>query len=237
MAPLSILPDFALPDFFGAGLILAVWLASGWLIEREGAARLSVSVIIADYRREWMRQFVTRTPRIFDATVISSLRQGTSFLASACMIAIGGGLAMIGNRDRLGSVAADLAIGQVDPAVWEIKMLLVLLFVTNAFLKFLWAHRLFGYCAIIMAAVPNEAEDRRAVEVAMTAAEINIRAAKSFNRGLRSIYFAIGALAWLLGAWALILATLITLAVILRREYGSQSRQLLVEGLALLQQK
>ena len=235
MSILHAFPALSGLDLAAVFVLLATWWISGLVIEREGAAQLSVSVLMIEYRREWMRQFVTRVPRLFDANVISSLRQGTSFLASATMIAIGGGLALIGNRDRLGSVAADLSLGQTDPAVWEIKMILVLMFVANAFLKFLWAHRLFGYCAIVMAAVPNDGTDPRAMELAMKAAEINIRAAKGFNRALRSIYFALGALGWLLGPWTLLGATAVAAAVVLRREYGSQSREFLVEGLAALQ--
>jgi uncharacterized membrane protein len=33
---------------------------------------------------------------------------------------------------------------------------LVVAFLANALLKFIWAHRLFGYCSILMAAVPND---------------------------------------------------------------------------------
>ena len=47
-----------------------------------------------------MRQLITREPRIFDATLLNALRQGTSFFASTCMIAIGGLLAVIGNTGR-----------------------------------------------------------------------------------------------------------------------------------------
>ena len=75
----------------------------------------------------------------------------------------------------------------------------MLFFVANALLRLVWAHRLFGYCAIIMASVPNDARDPRALPVAMQAAEINITAAKSFNPGLRCVYFALGALGWLAG--------------------------------------
>lgn len=50
----------------------------------------SVSVLMKRYRREWMRQFIERDPRIFDGNILSSLREGTAFFASACMIATGG---------------------------------------------------------------------------------------------------------------------------------------------------
>jgi uncharacterized membrane protein len=112
--------------------------------------------------------------------------------------------------------------------VLELKVVLVLLFVANALLKFIWAHRLFGYCTIMMAAVPNDVDDPQALPRAAAAAEINITAARSFNRGLRSIYFALGALGWLLGAYALLFTTLITAAVLLRREFVSQSRLIIM---------
>ena len=60
---------------------------------------------MAQYRREWMTQMVTRDPRIFDAQIISSLRQGTAFFASTSMLAIGGTLAMIGNGEKLSGIA------------------------------------------------------------------------------------------------------------------------------------
>ena len=108
-----------------------------------------------------MTQMVTRDPRIFDAQIISSLRQGTAFFASTSMLAIGGTLAMIGNREKLSGIANDLILGS-DPAfVWEIKLIVVAFFLTNAFPKFVWSNRLFGYTAVLVAAVPNDITDPR----------------------------------------------------------------------------
>lgn len=104
------------------------------------------------------------------------------------MIAIGGGLALIGNTDQLAGVARQFELEHVPALKWEIKIVLVLFFVANALLRFIWAHRLFGYCAILMASVPNDPNDRRALPSALQAAEINITAARSFNSGLRCVY-------------------------------------------------
>lgn len=209
-------------------LFLLAWAGIGWAVEHPPASRPSVTVLMAGYRREWMRQFVTRQPRIFDATVIDSLRQATSFYASACMIAIGGGLALIGNAERVLGVAADLSLSESPVVVWEMKLIVVVLMTVNAFLKFVWAHRLFGYCAVLMAAVPNDAGDPRAYTEAARAAEININAARSFNRGMHSIYFALAALGWLLGPAMLLLATVVVSAMLIRRDFASQSRQALL---------
>ncbi len=226
------LPLMSLPltDLLGLVVLLSLWAITGFLVEHPPASRISVSRLMADYRRDWMRQFVTRSPRIFDANVIDSLRQGTAFFASACMIAIGGGVALIGNAAQLQGLARDLTL-EADSRIIELRIILVLAFLANALLKFIWAHRLFGYCSILMAAVPNEAADPLAYHRAEQAAEINITAAKSFNRGLRSIYFALSALAWLLGPWALMLAAAATSLVLLRREFASLSREVMLRRL------
>lgn len=225
----SLFATFSLDALDGIALavLILTWAVTGWLAEHPPASRPSVSALMAGYRREWMRQFVTRSPRIFDANIIDSLRQSTAFFASASMIAIGGGVALIGNVTTLEGLAHDLTLEAAGVRV-ELKIILVLVFLANALLKFVWAHRLFGYCAILMASVPNDVADPQAYPRADQAAEINITAAKSFNRGLQSIYFALAAITWLLGPWALIGATLVTCFVLLRREFASLSREVML---------
>lgn len=181
------------------------------------------------FRRDWMTQMVTRQPRVFDAQLVGNMRQSTSFFASTSMIAIGGALALFGNTESLAGVAEDLAIGSAPAMVWEIKILIALLLLSNAFLKFVWSHRLFGYCAVLMAAVPNDPDDVHAHPRAAQAADISITAARSFNKALRTIYFALASTAWMLGPVALLLATAATLAILYRREFASHSRGVLLK--------
>ena len=84
-------------------LLILGWILIGWMIDYSSPKRPSVSNLMAQYRREWM------TP------IISSLKQGTAFFASTSMLAIGGTLAMIGNREKLSGIANDLILGS-DPA-------------------------------------------------------------------------------------------------------------------------
>lgn len=221
---------FSTYDLLAVGLLFLAWLAIGWIIEHPPLGRPSVSALMAEFRREWMVQMVGRNPRIFDAQIVASMRQGTSFFASTCMIAIGGGLALIGNAERVAGLANDLTL-EADPIfVWEVKLLVILLFVTNSFLKFVWSHRLFGYCSVLIAAVPNDPEDAAALPRGAQAAEISITAARGFNKGLRSVYFALASAAWLLGAAALIAAVLLTVLVLWRREFASRSRSILLSS-------
>lgn len=220
---------FDLLDAFAVVFLLTSWLVIGWHIENPPRSKPSVSTLMADYRREWMAQFISRQPRIFDATILSTLRLGTTFFASACMIGIGGGLALIGNQEKLLGFAQDLSLESAPALVWEVKILLIVLLLASGFLKFVWSHRLFGYAAVVMAAAPNDETNPMALHRAQQSAEINITAARSYNRGLRSVYFALAALGWMLGAVPLIAATIFTSLVLWRREFASHSRVVLLD--------
>ncbi|MDA9207936.1 DUF599 domain-containing protein [Octadecabacter sp.] len=217
-------------DLALVGVFLVSWQVLSWWIEHPSSKRPSVSVLMSEYRREWMRVFVTREPRIFDSQVLMSLRQGTSFFASTCLLAMGGLLALIGNVDPLLGVTESIGQLESPAAVLQVKLLLVLFFLGNGFLKFVWANRVFGYCGVLMGAVPNDPEDPTAYPLAAKAAELNIRAALNFNRGLRSMYFALGALAWLAGPVALGAAVVLTTWLVWSREFASIPRSIVLRG-------
>jgi uncharacterized membrane protein len=219
----------SLLDISALAVLFFLWGVLGWRIEHPSVKRPSTSLIMANYRREWMVQMIARDVRIFDAQTIGTLRQGTSFFASTSVIAIGGTLALIGNADQVASVAADLTDASDPEIVWELKLLVIVIFLTSAFLKFVWSNRLFGYCSVIMGAAPIDPNDPKGPRYAHKAAELNIAGARSFNRGLRTIYFGLAAVAWLAGPVPLIIAAIITSGVIWRREFASLSRKALLE--------
>ena len=208
-------------DAAALALMILSWIAISYIIENPPARHPSVSILTNRFRRDWMREMVTRQPRLFDSQVLSLMRQGTAFFASGTMIAIGGGLALIGNPEPLVDVAGDLSLINAPQVVWEIKLVVVLVVLSHAFLKFVWAHRLFGYCAILMASVPNKADDPIAYPRAAQAAEVSITAARAFNKAMRATYFSLASAAWLFGAVPLIIATVATTAMLYRREFAS----------------
>jgi len=215
-------------DGIVVALFFMTWFVLGWWIEHPTTKWPSVTVLMSDYRRKWMTQMVTRDPRIYDATILSSLRQGTSFFASTCLLAVGGVLALIGNVDPLRGVADGITMTQSPTVVWQIKLGLVLVFLSNGFLKFVWSNRIFGYCSVMMSAVPNDVTDPQVGPLAAKAAELNIRAAVNFNRGLRSMYFALGSVAWLAGPIPLLVAAVATGWLVWSREFASIPRAIIL---------
>lgn len=224
----ELLSHFTLLDGIAIAFLIAAWFFCAIAIERKGSAKPSTHMLMESYRIRWMEQMVTRQPRIFDSAILGIMRNGATFFSSSCMIAIGGCVALLGGAEQLTVIASDLSDALVVPKiVWEVKILVLMGLLANGFLKFVWSVRLFGYCAIVMASVPNDPDDPTASPTARKAADISNHAARSFNRGLRSVYFTIAALTWLIGAVPLILATLTTAILLYRREFNSRTREAL----------
>lgn len=217
-------------DFVALFFLILAWISLGVLIENPPRGRPSTSILMGQYNRQWMAVMAMREHRVFDSMALGTLRQGSSFFISATMIAIGGLLTLLGSTEKLQGVARDLSIGVDHENVWEIKILLVVILLSNGFFKFVWSHRLFGYCVVLMGSVPNDPEHSNSRLRAEQAADVNIAAVRNFNRGLRSIYFAFGSVAWLLGPLALLLAVFLTSSILLRREFAAQSRNVLLRN-------
>jgi uncharacterized membrane protein len=217
-------------DWAALGILLAAAVGIGWLIESPRLSRISVTRLMSEYQREWMRQLTKRNNRIMDAQVLVSLRQGSSFFASTALIALGALLALIGNPQPLAGVAAGLVHVDAPAQLLQTKLLLVVLFLANAFLKFVWSNRVFGYASVVMAAVPDDPADPHATPRAAQSAALNIRGMYNFNRGLRSMYFALASLGWLLGPLALGIATLVVFWLLWSREFISGPHEILTGG-------
>lgn len=232
MSPLSLLSAgvFHPMDAVALAVFAALWFGMTWAIERARPARPSTAQIMARYRMRWMERMLERDPRILDGGLLQQLRSGAAFFASGCMIAIGGAAALLGQAEQVVSLARDISADQlaITRTGSEIKILFLLLLLASAFLRFVWAHRLFGYCAILMGAVGKDAAEAENRLIAKKAGLLNISAGRSFNRGLRQLYFCLAALAWFLGPEAFLAASLSTAAVLYRREFRSDSRRALL---------
>lgn len=226
----DILAEFSTTDAVAVAWLFLCFATLSRVVGQKSGKRASTETLMSRYRELWMEQMITRQPRIFDASILATLRQGTAFFASGCMIAIGGAAALLGQPDRLQSIAGNIDQSlKASPLVWEAKLFTVVFFLVIGFLRFVWAHRVFGYCGIVMAAVPNEPEDPTCQTMSRRAAKLANTASRSFNSGLRAIYFALASLGWFVSPWVLFATTLLTVFVLLRREFASQTRAALLE--------
>lgn len=225
----SLVAVFEQLDLVALAVFFLVSFGISRLVEHSSEARPSTALLMARFRREWMHESPNRSNRMVDSSLLISQRGGAAFFASGSMIAIGGLAALLGQTDRLLGVAQDIVADiEASRLLWELKLMFILILLVDAFLKFVWSHRVFGYCAVLLGAMPEDRAAAGAEKACERASVLNITAGRSFNRGLRAIYFALAALAWFLGPEAFIAAVLFTAGVIYRREFLSETRRALL---------
>jgi uncharacterized membrane protein len=226
------MPLFPLPDFAALGLFIAAWAGYAVAVEWTERGKDSLNARMHRYREVWMQRALERDVRIIDTQIMSSLQNGTAFFASTTLLAIGGVLSLLRSTNETLAMVAELPFAiQVTRAQWEMKVIGLVIIFVYAFFKFAWSYRLFNYAAILLGAMPpRETLDTPEgdAHVRRTAGMIE-SAGRHFNRGQRAFFFALGYLGWFAGPYALMAATLATVAVMWRRQFLSQSRRTLDE--------
>lgn len=219
----------AVPDALALAFFLVMWAFYGLAVEGRLFGRTSLTRAMNIQREAWMRAMARRELRMIDTSIMIGLQQGTAFFASTSLIALGGSLALLQQSDKVLFVLADLPlVEQPARGVFEMKVLGLAVLMAYSFFKFAWSYRLFNYCSILIGAVPmlreDGSNDKEIVQAEWRAARMNILAGKHFNTGLRGILFSIGYLGWFVGPWPFVVATVLVLGVLIRRQFFSAAR-------------
>ena len=227
-----LLSDLQTLDYLALGFFLVTWCIYEYIVDYSPLARKSLGGLMSLQRKEWMLVMAEREMRMIDTSITAGLLQGSAFFASSSILAIGGCFALLGSTDVVLQVYSDLPIvDELTRALWEFKILgLAVLFVFT-FFKFGWAFRLFNYSAILIGAVPSveNSEKEERTKKAIKAAEMNMIAGRHFTSGLRGIFLALGYLGWFVSPEFFIGTTVFVMAVLIRRQYFSRSRALLLD--------
>jgi len=211
--------------------IAVVWFAVAWagysaFVDRSRFGKRSLTAEMNVHRQTWMRVMAARDLRMIDTAIMTGLQQGTAFFASASLIAIGGGLSLFNAGDIVAGLAESLPFGiEVTPLQWELKVVALTLIFIYAFFKFAWSYRLFNYTSILIGATPmtGKGAPGETEAIVARAAAMSVVAGRHFNRGMRSLFFALALLGWFVSAWAFMAATAWVLFVVSRRQFASDS--------------
>ena len=220
---MSVLP---LLDWLALAVFALCWLGYATVVDRVKSIRARSTIAAMDeQRRRWMVATLERDNRIADMAAVGNLMTSTSFLATTSIFILGGLVAMLGASDMGRRVVATLPWSEVPTeAAWEVKIALLLIIFVNAFFELTWALRQFNYSSILLGAMPVGAAAARGLPQAEATARVLNRAARHFNTGLRSYYFGLAALAWIVHPLALVATSLFVLRELHRREFRSVLR-------------
>ena len=224
-------------DLTALFVFLLLWTGYSWITDRARLFnRVSLTRAMSTQRALWIRNTLKRDLRMIDTQIMAGLQNGTAFFASTSMFALGSCFALLGATDQVFAVFDDLpGVFRGSRVGFELKVGGLACIFGYAFFKFGWSYRLFNYCTILLGAIPMSEEVDKDPAAAERAADkvihMNILAAKHFNKGLRAIFLSIGYLGWFVSPYLFMITTAAIIVVLVRRQFYSEARRAVLEGL------
>ncbi len=213
-------------DLFALFWVFVCWAGYTLFADREGEKSRNLMSAMGEYRQIWMERMLGRENRMVDVNLMSTLMRSVSLFASTTMFILAGLLAILGSVDEARAILTALPF-TVDTtrAMWEIKLLLLLVIFVYSFFKFAWSLRQFNYAIIFIGAAPEAGDEPNPErdKFGVRAARITTLAVQSFNRGLRAYYFGLAALSWFIHPALFVASSLWVVLVLYRREFHSRT--------------
>ncbi|MBB3302584.1 putative membrane protein [Rhizobium sp. BK226] len=216
-------------DFLNVAAIvffLLVWvaveplMAVGWPRKND-----SLSVDMVRIRAAWMREVLTRDNNfIGDAAILGHTINSASFFGSANLIVIVGLSGALFMEPNYGSGGLIAMFAAQDPAwFFQCKVLLIMATLLRGLSDFIWAVRQINYCLAAIGASPSRDEDRDIVGWTNALTLVLNPALRSFSVGVRSYYFTVAAAFWFIGPIPFIVATILSVGVLIWRQSWSDA--------------
>lgn len=221
---MSLVDGIDWPDLLAPVCYVALWAGYAAVADHPRRGRSTLMNRMHQYRLVWLRRMVERDNRILDAQIASLLSQNISFFASTAILLVGGLVAVLGARDQVQGVLADLPLVAAAPGrLWEAKVLLLIVTFVYAFFKFTWALRQFNYVAIMLGAAPfpGQAPPEEVARYVERTAQVASRAADHSNKALRAYYYGLAGLSWFVSAWLFMALAAWVTVILYRREFRS----------------
>lgn len=222
--------DLIPPDLTDLDRVALFWFLLAWLCYGPAIHAMpwsgSITARMNDVRRVWMGTMLVRDNRITDAALIGHTVHSATFFASTTMVALAALLGVLATFDRsLAALDALAFTAKTSRALAEAKLLLLVVVFAHTFLKLSWTLRQLNYCLALIGAAPQKSGAAERDTIAESLADVLSLAIRSFNAGIRGYYFALAALAWLLGPGAFALVTSGIIAMLLWRQFGSMTAE------------
>jgi uncharacterized membrane protein len=218
-------------DLVAALYFLLLWLGFAPYLRWRGRHTQVVASAMIDHRRAWMEALLKREVRIADTAIVGHIMSTAAFFASTTVIVIGALLGVLINMGRGSQAAMVPWLATPLPSPIEIKVLLIIVVAVYAFQSFTWAIRQANFAAVMMGAAPPPAaiDPDLLKQLSSSMGSIITGVAESYDNGMRSYYFALGAVTWVVSPLVFIFVTTGVVFLLLRRQSKSRTALALKE--------
>lgn len=206
---------------------LSVFIVA-WLFYQPALKRLSrsggvINTNMTVVRRRWMANMAARENRFLDSQLMGHSLSSASFFASANLIVIAAAAGALFRSAETYRTVEHLGVADIGPRwLFEAKLALIVVALARGLLDFIWAIRQMNYTLAAIGAAPPPSSSPALIRAyGEAAATVLNPALSSFNNGIRGYYFALSAAAWLLGPWAMILAVVLAMVLLVWRQAAS----------------
>lgn len=223
----GLLPSLlSVPPLDIAALVFFILLWGGynltvdWLLRRPFGLNQHMGLV----RQAWMAAMLKRDDRVIDAILIGHLIHSVTFFASTTMLLVAAlvGILAAVNQTFDAVMGLSFTIRTTRP-LFELKLLLLTGIFVYAFFKFTWSLRQYNYACALVGAAPKDLAADRLSALSEPAGRVLTLAVINFNGGLRSYYFAVAVLSWLVHPVLFMIVTVWMLLVLARRQLRSRT--------------
>ena len=215
--------DIELIDWCALAFFISTWVTYTWYADFSRWSKQGLPKVMNYHRWQWMRKLLDREVRIPDALLMGNFLQSSVFFASTAILIIGGLTAGFGvSEETLGTISILPYADLPTKRLWVLKIIVMICVYIYAFVKFVWAVRLANYTSVLFNAAPlnqGDISEQYADQLSVLAGLF----AEHFNQGLRAYFFGLAIMGWWFNAPFFMLATALTIWVLYRREFRSNS--------------
>ena len=224
-------------DWLALVWFLAIWLGYARFSSNQVANHQCLSKVLNEFRHDWMTRILLRDNRVSDMSAIANLERNAGFFASSSIFIVAGLLAVMAASDQALNLLSSFEFIQASSKeAWYSKFVILILIFIYCFFTFTWCMRQYGFCSVLIGAAPtpNESIDASAKrQLVEHASEVMDLAGQHFNFGLRGFYFSLAVLAWFIGTVWFVLASVLVVWVLYRREFKSKALIALIKARGL----
>lgn len=187
----------------------------------------SLSRSLRSHREAWARRLLHREMRMTDASLLASQERVVGFFASTTLLLMAAVLTALTTSGQIAEITSHIPFAEPQTSGQiEAKLALLLVILIYAFFKVTWSLRQYGFAAVVMGAAPDADEEltpQQSEAFACNLAKLMDSAGHDNNSGLRAYYFCLSVVCWLSGTIPFLLAATITVFVLYRREFRSDT--------------